>query len=79
MGLGGGYNDIEGGIMGGNDLYPGEEAVKRFQDVRSGEITLVIVAIIVVIAIACIYGDLLGINEKIATTYRDIWEIIFPR
>lgn len=63
------------------DMYPGEETWKtesRREEKRL-EILMLLLATTVILAILVIYGDVLGIYDKIAETYKDIWEIIFPR
>lgn len=49
------------------------------KEVRSIEILFLLLSLAAVVAILCIYGDVLGIVDKVIETYGDIWEILFPR
>ncbi len=63
------------------DMYPGEETWKtesRREEKRL-EILMLLLATTVILAILVIYGDVLGIVDKVIETYGDIWEILFPR
>lgn len=59
-------------------MYPDVEAYLR-QEARRIEILFLLLGFAAVLAILGIYGDALGIYDKIFNFYGDIWEIIFPR
>lgn len=62
----------------GTDMYPGKEADIR-EEARRIEILFLLLGFAAVLAILGIYGDAMGIYDKIFNFYGDIWEILFLR
>ncbi len=63
------------------DMYPGEETWKtesRREEKRL-EILMIFLIAGAILMTFVLYEDPFGIHDKIVETYKDIWEILFPR